>query len=224
MIESGPRPVLLKSHPPIRVPVELRWESCPVQGPFHGAFLPRSDEGLLIPLIAKLTADQQRAARLLRNEAGWTLILLAGEVDQALTPWPLQRLPAGTLVFHPADVHPVPDLPQDWGADRARGTILVGRVEKARVVWSQGREEDGLLPGQLLRLDAQVRPFRRRESTAPPLEPPPKAFPTFGSEELPKQGRLEREEKERLSELPEAKQPWWSRLFRRNRPPSAVEW
>ncbi len=213
--------VSLTSHGRTPIPVEVRWERSAVQGPFHGAFLPGSEDAPVFALLSRMSAEDQRAVRILKDPAGWTVVLLSGQWEEAPTAWPLQRIGNGPFVFHPADVQPMPPLSPQWAAGMDPQGHLLGRVEHGRVEWMRWGEQSSLLPADLLRLQPPVRPFVRRTSTH--LDPPLREFPSFLSEELPKVTKFEREEQRRLASLPEPKPSLWSRLFRRQ-PPSAVEW
>jgi hypothetical protein len=168
-----------------------------------------------------MSAEDQRAVRILKDPAGWTVVLLSGQWEEAPTAWPLQRIGSGPFVFHPADVQPMPPLSPQWAAGMDPQGHLLGRIDHGRVEWMRWSEGVSLVPADLLRLEPPVRPFVRRTST--PLEPPLREFPSFQSEELPKVAKFEREEQRRLAALPEPKPSFWSRLFRRE-PPSAMEW
>ncbi len=222
MAESVDRPLSLTAHDRRPIPVDVRWDRSAARGPFHGAFFPGADEASLFALLSRMAPDAQRAVRILIEPAGWTLVLLSGEWEEAPTAWPLHRIGAGPFVFHPADVQPMPPLSPQWAAGMDPQVHLLGRVEHGRVEWTRWSEKTALLPVDLLRLEPPVRPFARRASSA--LEPPLKEFPSFLTEELPKAGRFEREEQRRLAAAPDPTPSFWSRLFRKNQPPSAIEW
>jgi hypothetical protein len=222
MAESMDRPVSLTTHDRTPEAVDVRWSRTAARGPFHGAFFPGAEEASIFPLLSRMAPEAQRAVRILIDPAGWTLVLLTGEWEEAPTAWPLHRIGAGPFVFHPADVEPMPPLSPRWAAGRDPEAHLLGRVENGRVEWMRWSEQAALLPVDLLRLEPTVRPFARRASAA--LEPPLREFPSFLSEQLPKASGFEGEEQRRLAGVPDPKPSFWSRLLGRNQPPSAIEW
>src|SRR5688572_26754105 len=101
-------PVRLTSHGRMPVPVEVRWERSAAVGPFHGAFFPGPDDAPVFSLLSRMTPEAQRAVRILKDSAGWTVVLLSGQWEEAPTAWPLHRIGNGPFVFHPADVRAMP--------------------------------------------------------------------------------------------------------------------
>src|SRR5262245_46601452 len=127
--------VRLTSHGRMPIPIEVRWERSAARGPFHGAFLPGTDEAPVLSILSRMTPESQRALRILKDSAGWTLVLLSGEWEESPTAWPLQRIGNGPFVFHPADVLPMPPLSPQWAVGRDPHVHLLGRVENGRVEW-----------------------------------------------------------------------------------------
>src|SRR5947207_1518110 len=127
--------VLLKTHGVTRLPVEVRWERVAVQGSFHGAYFPGTEETPVITALSRESPERQRDIRLLKDEAGWTLLLLSGQWEEPLSPWPLKRIGSGPFLFHPADVQPLPPIPPDWASKIEPKANLLGCVEEGRVEW-----------------------------------------------------------------------------------------
>jgi hypothetical protein len=197
--------------------VEVRWRRVDARPPFHGAW---TEEVGLAEVVARIPADLQRHARLVGDADGWFVVLLSGETAEPLSPWPLKRMGSGPFAFHPADVAPAPFLAAAALERACGGAHLAATIVEGRVSWRRWDESAALRPVDLLRLPVPVVTL----AADPPrraFEDPPREPPAFLPEELPRAGEFEREEEKRLAGVKEPRRSFWSRLFRRDKPP---EW
>ena len=219
-------PILnLTIHPPSRLEMPLWWERSPVEGPVHGEHAPSGDLPGLLRLVSGLPRAALRTVRVAATDQGWFILLPAGEIPRPLGPFPLRRHGIGPFIYHPAEVSPVPRSGPASLGETLGGKDWVGLVREGQVRWIRLDPDRSVPLERFLRLPLPVRELGSAPGTGEELDPPwPRELPGFLAETLPKGTAWEREEGRRLAETPAARPGFWSRLFRRNRPPERKDW